>query len=51
MMSTMAKTITEPARQATGVAAAQSLHVDSELDNVNIAALHTELDREGVRYR
>jgi ribulose 1,5-bisphosphate synthetase/thiazole synthase len=37
--------------QAAGIAAAQSLHDDTELDDVNIAAIHAELDRQGVRYR
>jgi hypothetical protein len=37
--------------QAAGIAAAQSLHDDTELDAVNLGAIHAELDRQGVRYR
>ncbi len=37
--------------QAAGIAAAQSLHDSAELDSVDIASIHAELDRQGVRYR
>jgi hypothetical protein len=37
--------------QGAGVAAAVSLHAGVELDEVPVAALHRELDRQGVRHR
>jgi len=37
--------------QGAGVAAAISLRRNERLDQLNIAALHTELTRQGVRYR
>ncbi len=36
--------------QGAGIAAAQSLHDDCALDDVDIAAIQRELDRQGVRY-
>ena len=37
--------------QGAGIAAALSLHHSTELDQVDINAVQTELDRQGVRYR
>jgi hypothetical protein len=37
--------------QGAGIAAAVSLHRGTELDEVDIGAVQTELDRQGVRYR
>ena len=39
------------AGQGAGVAAAMALRSARELDDVDIAAVHTELTRQGVRYR
>ncbi|MCB0972829.1 MAG: FAD-dependent oxidoreductase, partial [Acidimicrobiales bacterium] len=36
--------------QGAGIAAAASLHAGVEVDEVPVAHLHAELDRQGVRY-
>jgi hypothetical protein len=37
--------------QGAGIAAARALHDGCELDEVSVAAIQRELDRQGVRYR
>ena len=37
--------------QGAGIAAAQSLHDDCDLDDVDVSAVQRELERQGVRYR
>lgn len=37
--------------QGAGIAAVQSLRSNAELDNVDMAAVHKELDRQGVRHQ
>jgi ribulose 1,5-bisphosphate synthetase/thiazole synthase len=39
------------AGQGAGIAAAQALRTGRDLDQVDLDALHAELDRQGVRYR
>jgi hypothetical protein len=39
------------AGQGAGIAAAVSLRTGRELDRVDVAGIHAELDRQGVRHR
>ena len=37
--------------QGAGIAAALSLHTDREVTEIDITKVHSELERQGVRYR